>query len=83
MSDRSAADVSRPDETVSFGDVSPSVRSTQGSVAEAESGLQDSARSLGQEAEVTEGDDAARGITRERAPRAQGDVDTTPVSQQE
>ncbi len=81
MSDRTAADTSQPDETVSFGDVSPSVSSTQGSVAEAQAGLQDSARSLGQEGEAAEGDDPD-GITRERAPRAQGDVDTTPLSQQ-
>ena len=82
MSDTSTADMSQPDETVSFGDVSPSVSSTHGSVAEAEAGLQDSARNLGQAAEVTQEDDSSRGITQERAPRASGDVDTTPLSRQ-
>jgi hypothetical protein len=74
--------MSQPDETVAFGDVSPSATSSRESFSEAETGLRDSARNLG-EAKADEGEDVSRGITRERAPRAEGDVVTTPLSQRQ
>jgi hypothetical protein len=80
VGDRGMFDASQPDETVAFGDVSPSVSSSRGSLSEAATGFEDSTRSLGAEAEADEGEDRSRGISRERAPRAEGDVDTTPLS---
>lgn len=80
MAARGASDVPQPDETVAFGDVSPSPSSRRTTFSEAETGLRDSARNLGT-VEADEDEDLSRGITRERAPRAEGHVDTTPLSQ--
>jgi hypothetical protein len=70
-----------PDDTMAFGDISPSPPAADRSVSEAQTGLHDETQALGDEAAVEEGVERALGITRERASRAdKGDVDTTPLS---
>jgi hypothetical protein len=79
MTERSPSQTPAPAATVAFGDVAPSGTSSQESTSEAETGVQDSTRALSGD-EGLEADDQARGVSSEKAPRAAGDVDTTPLS---
>jgi hypothetical protein len=71
----------RPAPTVAFGDVTPSRPRRQLSISEARAGVEDSTATLDQGPEVDTEADPAQGITSERRPRAEGQVDATPLSQ--
>lgn len=72
-----------PDNTVAFGDVRPSRTPVELSVSEAQVGLQDSTEALGAVFETDAEADLARGVTSERRPKAEGQVDATPLAQRE